>query len=502
MKKLLTLCLLLSWLPARGATQYGFSIGITNTPGVGAYLLINGTDQRTWTNAAQAAAWITATNTVPWSVSNLYNQLAVYAPGSYVAPSLIGTNVWLIGPAGTNFTLTASAGWCRIDSTNWQVNYAHPFFIPWTACPTNTRTNMASELVEWLNNVNTTSTVKVASSAFSNLVDASSAQTIRGAKLFTNATLTDPVLQRATLGFTNFLGQWDDVDWEQDVLWIHGNSAIWMDSNSFILTANAATNVTPYVDALRLYGFTFDLLHPTNNTVVRRGDVPGLIPAPAQYAPFQFAATTNSVALTNGVRTTNAAFWGIPYMRGNLSWAAGSNLVEDSASDFWNFNTGAAANTNTTARLRDLTNGVAAYVSTNWIPQSRGSNNLWGGTNTVKGSLAYSPGFITTLANGNNRLVVGTNAYLRASGMTTTGGIISMAKDASGTPPEDGFICVIRIQGQTSLTIANESGSEATASLRITTGTGGTLTSTNNPAYLHTIYNGTAQRWEVISLTP
>jgi hypothetical protein len=97
-------------------------------------------------------------------------------------------------------------------------------------------------------------------------------------------------------------------------------------------------------------------------------------------------------------------------------------------------------------------------------------------------------------------LIVGTNAYLRASGITTTGTIISIAKDSSGSPPEDGFIAVIRIQGQTSLTIANESGTEGTATLRITTGTGGDVTSTNNPAYLNAIYNGTTARWELISL--
>jgi hypothetical protein len=120
------------------------------------------------------------------------------------------------------------------------------------------------------------------------------------------------------------------------------------------------------------------------------------------------------------------------------------------------------------------------------------TNTTFTGTNNWRGDLAFPPVANSALANGNNAgVLLGTNVYTLISGPSasyTNAGFI-------GTRAGDRKLLEFDNPG-TYVVLLNESGLDATAANRMTTGTGGALVMTNNPAFAEMIYSGT--RWKVL----
>jgi hypothetical protein len=126
------------------------------------------------------------------------------------------------------------------------------------------------------------------------------------------------------------------------------------------------------------------------------------------------------------------------------------------------------------------------------------TNSVTAGTNRFSARLDLTPRNNTSLANGyNSGVLLGSNVYVRLSGP-------SGAYTNAGFAAEvDGSYHVLEFDNPVAnLTFLNDSGLEATAANRITTGTGGLVNYTNNPVILHVIYNATAQRWRLIRAIP
>lgn len=126
------------------------------------------------------------------------------------------------------------------------------------------------------------------------------------------------------------------------------------------------------------------------------------------------------------------------------------------------------------------------------------SNNVFRGTNVINGRIDFTSRANTSLADGNNSgVVLGTNVYVRLSGHSAA------CTNAGFVAEQDGSFHILEFDNPVNnLTILNNSGLDAAAANRITTGTGGDLNFTNNPVIIQVIYNATAARWRLVNGMP
>lgn len=116
-----------------------------------------------------------------------------------------------------------------------------------------------------------------------------------------------------------------------------------------------------------------------------------------------------------------------------------------------------------------------------------------GGTNRFDYAVSFTRTNITSLANGANDLDPGLRAYLKVSGPSAAYSIDKIDKGW------DGRRLLIQKSDAFTLTIPNNSGSGVLPdAAKILTGTGATLTITNNPGFVELIYDSDASRWGVI----
>jgi len=117
------------------------------------------------------------------------------------------------------------------------------------------------------------------------------------------------------------------------------------------------------------------------------------------------------------------------------------------------------------------------------------------GTNVINGRLDFKSRANTSPANGNNSgVILGTVVFVRISGPTTIGAYAGFAAE------QDGSWHIVSFTGAVTNTFYNASGLEATAANRITTGTGGDLSYTNNPLVVLMVYDAATSRWIINSL--
>ena len=110
------------------------------------------------------------------------------------------------------------------------------------------------------------------------------------------------------------------------------------------------------------------------------------------------------------------------------------------------------------------------------------------GTMTIRGASVYPPTTITSVAAGNNR-IDSTNGIIRATG--TPGASWTLVGMSGGT---DGRVVTLYNDTGYTLTIANESGTEATATYRIRTMAGADYVSGTNSVQ-EFFYDGNRNRW-------
>ena len=229
------------------------------------------------------------------------------------------------------------------------------------------------------------------------------------------------------------------------------------------------------------------------------------------------ASGGNSVAIGATAKATNAASSAVGYGAiaggaasvafGQDAWAlvSGSVAIGQEAQAYSNYS---SAIGNQSVVLHDYSTAIgyqSATTSTNQIRLGTASEhvsipgelrdvkatNMWStGTNRYDLAVSYSATNITTLANGVNLVDPGFKTYIRVSGPTAAYSLDKLQRGWDGR--------FIRIQKTDSYTwtINNESGSAGGAATdRIYTGTGATVTITNNPGVAEFTYDPTLTRW-------
>jgi hypothetical protein len=140
-----------------------------------------------------------------------------------------------------------------------------------------------------------------------------------------------------------------------------------------------------------------------------------------------------------------------------------------------------------------LTNGALGWSR---LEGNTITNAIHDGTNRWNGDVSFTPRANANPVNGNNANVnIGTNVHVQLSGPTTIGVYCGFLAG------RDGDYRLLRFTGAITNTLANESGFEGTAAQRILTGTGGDVAMTNNPSFATLIYDATASRWRVVSVS-
>ena len=157
---------------------------------------------------------------------------------------------------------------------------------------------------------------------------------------------------------------------------------------------------------------------------------------------------------------------------------------------------GYSATTTTTNQIRIGTSAETVSIPGGLSVEGGTTNSTFTGTNLFRGRLDFKPSTSTALANGyNSGIILGTNVYLRMSGPS------GAFTNAGWAAEQDGSYHVLQMDNPgLSMTILNESGLDATPANRISTATGALLNSTNNPAVMSVIYDGSVSRWRVLSL--
>jgi len=190
MKKLLQIALFCAAaFTARGADIITATITLTNVPATAD--TIDDTSTRTFTNnvSASPGTLILATNTIPYSATNIWLHLATYPfrPADFVqitSPS----NVTITAFPGQFPDVTLSAGW---GTVTWSTNATHTntwvVRVPYIVEAATNQTNIASLLVSYISD-KSSNAIATGATALSNFVSVAANQTVTGNKTLTGTT--------------------------------------------------------------------------------------------------------------------------------------------------------------------------------------------------------------------------------------------------------------------------------------------------------------------------
>ncbi len=351
----------------RITTTIAFTNSAGTTNGQTIQIVAGNTTTRTWTNSVTVpASQILTNSSATGAATNLYNHLLATAPLG-VAPIVMSgpTNVVLYGQSGIALAVTLSAGYASVSYATQSVTSAYTVRIPNTIESAATKTNVASELVNWLNLSAATNQIAQASPAMAQLLGTTNTQTVTGAKTFTGAVILSNaanIFYRGTIS---------------NAASITGNLGLLTNGllQSPVFNSAKSTNETFYVinpaDGTGMVGSRFGsgfIWYDTNGSPV------------FAFSPSQFTWYTNAE------------------FRGIVS-TYGTNAFYGNALGLTNL------------QISFLTN--VTFQGTNWFPA--GSD------------LAFGRYPLTTLADGNNSaLPLGTNVFVELSGNSTDAAIAGL----------------------------------------------------------------------------
>jgi len=491
MKRILSiLVLLLACFGAR-ADIVTATVTVTNIPSDGATIAF-GADVRTWkVTVATPSTQIAISNclcvsTNSQNASNLwyYTTLTPLGAGSVQASNYLGTNI-VVFKGQAPLVLTLSSGWGSVTYVTTTTTPATTVAVPFSAFAPSAQTNMASGLVAGIG-TSSTNAFSPTDFALINYDSLAGNQTLTGTKLFST-------------GFGGVVTHLTNGDWTSPVFTNAQNFGNpfrspggGTGSEQFGLNAKATTN---YASA---FG---DHAAATNqySTAIGYGSF--------GYGPFSTALGYQAEASGWGDIAV-----GIGFASGGYSIAIGGATASATNSTAIGENA-TAAFTNSTAigfnAITTITNQFTAQSAGGswWDP---GTLQVDGGisnivaignttlanasTNTLAGAITYPVFANSSLANGNNAAVSpGTNVYVKVSGPS---GAFAINGIASG---QNGRILILQNSTGFTMTIANASGVEPTASNRILTGTGADIVNTSNPGVVTLIYDSVLGNWIVIS---
>src|SRR6266568_1986528 len=489
------------------STQIVASVTVTNLTGItnGATFTVNGAS-RTWTNdpTVNPALWIATTNTTAYATTNLLINYQRYAAAGPIFARTNGgsaTSFQLVSAPNVALSVAPSAGYAAISYLTNIFTNQQPVLVPLPATPDLiSRTNQASGLVEGIE-LYATNAWTMFALALNNYVSTTNAQTL-GNKFITNSTLSNPSLTNAFL--TNAaLGNLAKA--AGPYCTAIGNSA----------SAGAGGIMANYAIAIgygALANADFSIaLGPNTETSGTNSISIGSAGADGwnsiSIGSGAYTSYSNSVALGKGATTSAAnqirlgTVAETVQVLGTLiaSTAVLTNATLGIANaTVTNFNVLAGSLTNVTLGVLNATFtnlNILSGTSSNTTQQFLTlTNALHAGTNNFSGDLSFQMYSLTTLANGNNIAVPGTNVWIKITGPTAAFTINGVANGRSGR-----LLVLWNDTGQP-MTLAHESGVDPTPAnrLRVTSGADLAL-ATNAIAWL--MYDDARARWIVGPVT-
>lgn len=512
------------------------SVVVTNQPLAGDTLTVNGSVTKTWATNNGPTTVAIGTNLLS-STTNLFLHFGAY-PVSGVTPRLASSNeIQLLGLPGDALSATQTTNWSYIVTSTNSITASRVVRVPMAADATAVRTNTASQLAADLEAYSPTA-FSTGTTLLGNYVDKSTAQVLTGAKTLLSVTTSNLVNVGSAISS-------------------HGTAT---DSEQFGTGASATNDTALAVGAAALAGGSASMAIG-NSATATTGDANVAI---GNYASAtrddalavgtaasasgvsavaignsSSASGTNSVAVgqassAGGTGSTaigagsEAAKDGTALGVGSVATGAGSIAIGSSASaannDAVAIGDGVSTSADSTIVLGDsghtvyirglhvasvITNGTyhgtigtltggTIASSTLTSPTANGgtlSNTTANGTTDVSG-LRLPKNDHTTLANGSNSGVVFTNTFSKIiAGPTGAFTIAGIAGGANGRQ-----LILYNATGQ-NMTLAHESGTEATAGNRIITMTGSDVATTGNGSAV-LLYDSTASRWILIASEP
>lgn len=337
-----------------------------------------------------------------------------------------------INVAGIALTMAVSTNWASLTFTTNSLAPVIGVVVPWSTYGASNQVYVASQVITGLEN--STNAFAASSPALTNHVGLSTAQTVTGAKIFSGANTYSNANQKIVGGqISNAV-----------------NSSFTASDTTHVPiliqeVSSTATNALEVRDASGTIRFSVD---PAGDLTT--GFIIGNIIISSGGIASTFVST-GGLFVTNTINTSGLA-------------ANGALITSLSAGD------------------TVITNGLQV------IGLQTNLNTT--GTNVLLGSFQFPRANNTSLANGGNASInIGTNVNVFISGPSAAFSTDGIAGGLNGQIVE----LTSRI-GQT-WTIPNESGFDATPGNRIQTGTGATITITNNPAWAEFKYDSTAARW-------
>ncbi len=486
------------------ATVTGTNLtGITN----GAWIAVNG-NQRTFTNGpiAVQALWIHATNTLNGNMTNAqrhYQQHAevVSGYGAIVSRTNTAASFRLYGPEGGALAVTFSAGWASVTYVTNTITNAAPYITPYIEQPLEFRTNQVSTTVE---NMNTypSNALLPGTVVMRNFQDLTTAQTssnkttvfntnqhgyftngqIRSLKLVGPVQADYSITNQGRLEFAK-----DNTNAPYAFLTPDTNGAI----SAYYGSAGAYAAYNP-VD---------DLGGPLDPWILPWASLKLVLPI-RDTSYYEAINVWNTINEWNSGSNTFSA-----NLRVLAGLSATGQVVQVETNRGRHMWAGRMELPGTNATPSGLTNAVllsplviasnltafAGSQSNMLVRESTLSNITHVGRHIFSGSLEYVPNYISSIANGHNRIDIGTNLVNVILGGTATaayqiGGIVGNL-DAF-----DQFAYLI-FQGSYPVTIRDNSGDESTQEYRIKTMNGGDTSSSGADAWAVVYYDRGEERW-------
>jgi hypothetical protein len=445
------------------------SLSVTNGTTNGQTITIRG-NVRTWTNSVFVPGTQVLTNsTAAGAKSNLFSHLGL-AGIIQVTPNDKGsTNFDLVGASGVNLTVSVSDGWAVVTYSTQTVSASVVGVrVPITAEPSGAQqTNIASALVSGIGLLSTNSFYE-SQIAVSNLVGLTNNQTISGNKTFTG-----------TNHLSNSYGAW------------HGQV-----SNSLAISGNLSKITNGSWRGPTLIG----------DVAITNGSV-------------TISNITDGQAYINLNAGGGGTIWTLSAIDDGLDnsltlgqFGSGSSIAISTNGGTYIVGNGATAPTLTLGaystvatnvfEIRGASSQLIFNVNSNGNVYTPGTLHVAGGQTNITAygtnnfsDIAFRRYSLSSLANGNNEIIVGTNTFVQLSGPTAA--FTNVAINAS--PNRDGRMLILLNRTGFDMYFANESGLASSAAYRVVTATGADRGTTGNGAAT-LIYSASDSRWHLISI--
>lgn len=521
------------------------SITVTNQPSEGATLTVN-SDVRTWTNTVYNPSTEIRpdTNSVAGNATNLYAHIASWNFSGPIALGFSSSNIVTIrGTRNQAMAVSVSSGWATLATTTNQLTNMLAVRVPAAAEAQHVRRFVADHLVETIQDNALTNAFAATTPALASFVNTSEDQTIDGSKTwigdthFASITTTGLVNRGSaasspgpTFGSEQFGANASATGTNSLAV---GNSAT-AGYTASVAIGNAATS-----DAIDTISIGTGSLAGSTGS----GDEAIALGKGASAAALRSIAigsgsiSTGQASIVLGRAATDAGFTNALAIGPGATATANNEAVIGSTNHTvripGRIDGATLTNANLSGTITELSGGtissstitgatvhaVGGILDGVTLTNAAGIHGavvaLSGGTydGTLTNSEAYGTTFLgdttvtgntlltqannSSLANGPNAGVTfGDTTFARiTAGPTAAFSIAGIDGEAAGR------LLVLWNQTSQNLTFANESGLEAVAEQRISTGTGGDVVITGNGGAV-LVYDGTAARWVLVAYEP